>query len=127
MDVVNKGSANGRNAEAEGDDGDEPSWADPFAGNVGGNLEDDVADVEDGEDGIVVVARELEVLLQAGQAGVSNVCAVDEAEQVQQGDGGDDAQVNLHPQLGLGFGVELDKRMAIARHRLAPRKQLHTC
>jgi hypothetical protein len=53
--VDERGAERG-DAEAERDDGDEPAGPDPLAGDVGGDLEEDIGDVEDGEDGVVVVS-----------------------------------------------------------------------
>jgi len=71
MDVMHKRRANRRNTKAQRDNRNEPSRADPFAADVGGNLEDDVADVEDRQDRVVVVASQFEVLLQASQSCVA--------------------------------------------------------
>lgn len=71
MDVGHEGGADAADAEAEGYRGDVPAWADVFAGHVGGDLEEDVRDVEDGEDFVVVVAREAEVGFEAGEFGVA--------------------------------------------------------
>lgn len=45
---------------------------------------------------------------------LTNVGSVDEAEQIQQGDGRDDHKVNLSSQLGLGAGVKLDQGVAVS-------------
>lgn len=58
-----KGGGHGAGAEAEGDGGDVPAGSDPFAGDVGGDLEDDVGDVENGQESVVVIALEVEVRL----------------------------------------------------------------
>lgn len=63
--VRDEGGAERGDAEAEGDGGQEPAGADPFADDVGGDLEDDVADVEDGQDGVVVVSFQFEVRFEA--------------------------------------------------------------
>ncbi|KAJ8106704.1 hypothetical protein OPT61_g9364 [Boeremia exigua] len=78
------------------------------------DLEDDVADVEDGEDLVVVVALQPQVLLQAGQTRITNVGAIDETEKIQQRDCGDNVEIDLQPQPGLGLGVECEQRVAIA-------------
>lgn len=71
VDVGDESGADGADAEPERDGGDEPAGADPLAGHVGGDLEDDVGDVEDGEDLVVVVARHVKVLLEPGELGVA--------------------------------------------------------
>ena len=63
----------------------------------GTHLKDNVADVEHGQDLVVVVALEPQVLLQPGEPRIADVRAVDEAEQVQQSNGGDDVEINLPP------------------------------
>ena len=65
MDVVHKPSADGADTETEGDRRDVPPRADPFAGHVGRYLEDDVGDVEDGQDRVVVVAFQTEIPLES--------------------------------------------------------------
>ncbi|KAI2283161.1 hypothetical protein LOZ03_006797 [Ophidiomyces ophidiicola] len=69
--VLHEGGADGADAEAETDGGQIPAGADPLAQHVGGDLEEDVGDVEDAEHGIVVVAGHVQVFLQAGEARVS--------------------------------------------------------
>lgn len=49
----------------------ERTWTDVLAQDGGGDLEDDVADVEDGEGEVVVFSSHPEVLLQACEAGIS--------------------------------------------------------
>jgi hypothetical protein len=49
----------------------------------GTHLKDNVADVEHGQDLIVVVALESQILLQPGESRIADVRAVNEAEQVQ--------------------------------------------
>jgi hypothetical protein len=64
---VHEGSPDGADTETERGCGDEPAWADPFAAHVGWDLEDDVGDVEDGKNGIVVVACEVKILFETGE------------------------------------------------------------
>lgn len=59
MDVMDEGRADGTDAEAKRNAGNEPAGADPLACHVRGNLEDDVRDVEDAQDGVVVVVLEV--------------------------------------------------------------------
>jgi hypothetical protein len=68
MDVA---SGDGTETEGQGDTGNKPSRAEPFAAHVCRNLADDVADIEDGQDGIVVEALEMKTLLETGNLGVS--------------------------------------------------------
>ena len=49
--------------------------------------------------------------------GLTDVGSVDEAEQVEQGDCGYDHEVNLEPQLGFGFGVDVHERVAVLVRR----------
>lgn len=71
--VVDKGRGQRDGAEAERDAGEPPSGAKVLAGDVGGDLKDDVRDVKDGEEGIVVVAGQAQVLFEAGDLGVACV------------------------------------------------------
>ena len=67
---MHEGRADRADAEHERDDRDEPSRPDPFTGYVGRDLEDDVGDVEDGENGIVVILLQPEFFLKTGKLGV---------------------------------------------------------
>ena len=62
-----KGRTDGEDTESECDPRDEPSWTDPFTSHVGRNLEDDVRDVEDGQDFVVVVSLQMQVFLESGE------------------------------------------------------------
>jgi hypothetical protein len=66
-----KGVANGEEAKAHGDDGDEPPRPNKLAKDVARNLKDNVGDEEDGQGRVVVIAFEIEVLFEAGDAGVA--------------------------------------------------------
>lgn len=81
----------------------------------GTHLEDDIADIEYGQDLVVVVALQIQVLFQTGETSIADVCSVDEAEQVQQGNGGDDVQIDLPSQLGLSLGIKCKERIAVTR------------
>lgn len=60
---MDEAASNGEDAEAEGGGWNEPPGTDIFAEDVRRDFEHDVADVEDGEHGVVVVAVKVEVLL----------------------------------------------------------------
>lgn len=62
---VDKGECYREDAETERDAGDEPAGTDPFAANVRRDFEDDIGDVKDGEEGVVVVALETEVIFES--------------------------------------------------------------
>lgn len=79
MKSVDKSRANRTNAEAEGDDGNEPTRTNPLAADVEGNFENDVTDVEHGQNSIVVIAFESKVFLKSGQACVAYIGSIDEA------------------------------------------------
>jgi hypothetical protein len=64
MDVVDESRADRADTKPKRDDWDEPSWAYPFAGNVRRDLEDDVGDVEDGENGIIVVSGQMKIFFE---------------------------------------------------------------
>jgi hypothetical protein len=61
----------GSNAKADRNGRDEPARTPPFADDVGRDLEDDVRDVEDGQDGVVIVALHAEILLETCQTSVA--------------------------------------------------------
>ena len=55
MDVGDEGGTYGTYPKPEGDSGDKPSRANPFAGHGARDLKDDVGDIKDREDNIIVV------------------------------------------------------------------------
>ena len=61
----------GSNAKADRNGRDEPARTPPFADDVGRDLEDYVRDVEDGQDGVVIVALHAEILLETCQTSVA--------------------------------------------------------
>jgi hypothetical protein len=114
MDVVHKRRTNRCDTETQRNDGDEPARPYPLASDVGWDLEDNIADIEDRQDRVVVVSFELEIFFQTRQTGVADIRSIDEAEKIEQRDRRDDVQINLQPKPRLGLGVELNKRMAIS-------------
>lgn len=71
MNVVAEGGEDGAEAEAERDGGQIPAGTDELAQHVRRNLKDNVGDVEDGEDLVVVVTHQLQVLLEAGKLSIT--------------------------------------------------------
>ncbi|KAI6749433.1 hypothetical protein HG530_015272 [Fusarium avenaceum] len=69
--VRNKRGEDGAESEAEGRQRNEPARTHVFAEQIRGDLEDDVADVEDGEDEVVVVSLHPEVFFQTGETRIS--------------------------------------------------------
>jgi len=76
VDIVHKSCADGAEAETKRDGRDEPARADPFAGHVGRDFEDDVGDVEDRENPVVVIAFEVKILFETGELRVTCQCNV---------------------------------------------------
>jgi hypothetical protein len=68
---VHKCGANGHDAEAERYGGDIPPGTYPFASHIGRDFKNDVGYVEDGEDGIVIVAFQVEFLFEPGEPCIS--------------------------------------------------------
>ena len=79
MDVVTEASEDTAESEAEGCSGDEPAWTHVFAERGARNFEEDVADIERGEDRVVVVFLEIEILFKTSETGIANVGSVNEA------------------------------------------------
>lgn len=75
-----KGSPKGCNTKAERSGWNKPTRTDPFAGHVRRDLENNVRDVEDGDELVVIVARELKILFKTGKPGITNVGTINEAE-----------------------------------------------
>jgi hypothetical protein len=68
---MHKSSADREDAECKRSGGNEPARAKIFAGHVARQLEDDVADVEGAQDGVVVVAFEIEIFLKSRKSGIA--------------------------------------------------------
>lgn len=66
-----KAVAKEENAKADRNGGNEPARTPPFADDVGKDLKDDVRDVEDGQNGVVIVTLEAEILLETCQMSVT--------------------------------------------------------
>ena len=134
MDVVDEGGADGADSEAEWDAGNEPARANPFTGHVGWDLEDNVGDVEDGENPVVVISFQVEILLETSEFGIAcnktlwdlnvgnlskiwltDIGTINKTEKIEEGDGGNNIQIDLHPKSGFGTWVELHKRMAVPK------------
>lgn len=75
-----KGSPKGCNTKAKRSGWNKPTRTNPFAGHVRRDFEDNVRNVEDGDELVVIVALELEILFKSGEPGVANVGTIDEAE-----------------------------------------------
>lgn len=88
-----------------------------------------------GENNVVVVSVEFEILLKPSQSGIAweikvrckirrmpdgilqvltDVGSINEAKKIQQGNGGHDVEVNLPPKPSLRLGIESDKGVAIS-------------
>lgn len=50
----------------------------------------------------------------SGYIELTDIRTIDEAEEIQNSNGGHNHQINLEPQLRLGLWVELDQRVAIS-------------
>jgi hypothetical protein len=64
MDVMDKGGANRADSKSKGNRGYESARANLLASNSRRDFEENVGDVEDGEDSIVVVSAEVEVFFE---------------------------------------------------------------
>ena len=71
MDIVHESRADGTDPKPESDGRDEPPWADDFADHVGRDLEQNVRDIEHGEDPVVIVAAQLQIFLEPSDFRVS--------------------------------------------------------
>lgn len=68
---MNKSRPQRRDPKAERYGGQKPPWSDPFTGETRRDLKDDIADVEDGQDRVIAVPGQAQILLEAGEAGIS--------------------------------------------------------
>ena len=68
---MDKGGGDGGHSEEQRRAWEEPTRSDPLTHDIGRDLEQDVRDIEDGENDIIVVAFETKVLLQAGNLGIA--------------------------------------------------------
>ena len=69
--IMHESRTDGTDAEAERDGRNEIARPDELAADVGGDLEDDVGDVEDGEDLVVIVSLQFEIFGKTGDARVA--------------------------------------------------------
>lgn len=72
-EIFDEGSTKGYDAKAQCSRRKEPTRSQPFAKGVRRDLKQNVGDVENRENAVVVVASELEVLLEAGELRISCV------------------------------------------------------
>lgn len=113
-EVVDESHGDGKTTEAEGDGGDEPAGAKVLAADVGWDLENNVGDVEDGEETVVVVTGKVEIILETSNPGVADVCSVNEAEKVEQGNSGNDHEIQLPPKPALSLRIDVNEGVAIS-------------
>lgn len=73
--AVGRGQAGhgGNDAPAQGDDGDPAARGEALEDQVGGNLEDEVGDEEDGDDNLELRGGQTKVFLEAVETGITNV------------------------------------------------------
>lgn len=110
-----EGGAERHEAEADDQEGEVEPRADALEEDVARDLDGEVDDVEDGQRPVEPEPLEPEVLLHALDPGVADVDAVEEAQQVQDGDPRHRAPVHLVPQDRLLLFCPLQ---AIAQLRL---------
>jgi hypothetical protein len=84
----------GYETKANAADGEPYSRGEALEQEIGGNFEDDVGDEEDGQTGVVLVARKAEVSHKAVDFGVGNVDSVQEGEKVEDDDEGEEMRVD---------------------------------
>lgn len=92
----------GDKAKTEAADGEPDARGQLLEEDVGGDLEEDVGDEEDGQDRVELGALELQVVDEVEGFGVADIDAVEKGEQVQDADEGDDVHINAPQNLGLG-------------------------
>lgn len=82
--AVDGGSTYHADTPSDHDDGQEDTRAQPLEQDIGQGFETGVRDEEDGQTGIVLAVRHVEISLQAVDFGIADVCAVEEGDQVQE-------------------------------------------
>lgn len=82
-EVVDESYGDGKIIEVEGDGGDELVGVKVFVVDVGWDFENNVGDVEDGEEIVVVVVGKVEIFFEISNFGVVDVCFVNEVEKVE--------------------------------------------
>jgi len=70
MDITNESKCHSQNAEAECCRWYEPARSDPLTGHSTWDLEDDVGDVEDGENLVVLVSLQTEILFKSSEPSI---------------------------------------------------------
>lgn len=111
---MDKSGYDGHDPEAQGNSWDIITRSDNLAQHIRWNFEDNVRNVENAQDSIVIVILETEILFEASQFGVSDVGTIDKAEQVEEGDSGDNVKVDLPPKSAFGGGIEVNERIAVS-------------
>lgn len=76
-------------------------WLESFQDDVGWYLEEDIWDEEHGQGGIILRAREFEVLLQTKDGGIGDVGAVEEGQQIHETEHWNYAKIDLRDQSAL--------------------------
>jgi hypothetical protein len=67
VDVGHECGTDRADTKAKREKGNVPPWAEPFAGHVGRDFEEDIRDIEDGENFVVVIASQAKIGLETSQ------------------------------------------------------------
>lgn len=68
---MNIGGSDRTAAEGEGGKWQPPAWSKIFASHGGRDLEQDVTDIEDGENNVVIISDQFKIFLEASETGIT--------------------------------------------------------
>lgn len=91
--IMNQAHAHHANAPKDHDDGQEDGRSEALEQYIREWFEDGIGDEEDCKRGIVIPRSHVQILLQAGDTSITDVCAVEEGDEVEEGEPGDELKV----------------------------------
>jgi len=76
-------------------------WLDSLENNIGGYLEDNIGDEENGQGGVVLIGHELQILRQVKDYSIGNIRSVEEGQKVHDTQHWDDAPIDAGDESAL--------------------------
>ena len=83
------------NTPKQHDDRDEDAGSEAFQQDVGQRFKAGVGDEEDGEACVVLASRDMQTRLESIEFGIANIRSVEEADEVEEAEPGNEAEVEL--------------------------------
>jgi hypothetical protein len=107
---VDQTLTNGDQAKHEHAERQPDVWLEPFEDHIAGYFEDDIWHEENREGGVVLIRHQFEVLRKAKDGGIRDVGAIQESEEIQEGQDGNHSEINLGDELAL---VDMGRRRSM--------------